>query len=420
MLMTADSGSANLSLSSRPGLTSIRRLFTGDGRPLKSHGPQMFWCFRCVRNLLGATIALAGLLALAEVGLRIARLMEPPAVATTESGSLPLAIPSASTGWELLPAARATSQSESGVPVLFRTNSLGLRGDEVSVPKPSEVYRIVCLGDEALLAPGVAEEQSLPGRLQQRLQSTTRYSIEVLNAGLPQGCPETALLHVRLRLLALQPDLVILQIRASQIEADQTQRKWLIRDRQGQTLTCSHPELHRGPRELPVADLRREFALFDWAWTQAGEQWSRPTPGPLRRSPRPSRQSLEQMLAPVDSLAALCRTTASAFVVCLAPANEAEGRLELDGGGPVHAAAFAWLAQRQIAVVDGSHALRSTDDFLETTAGWSPVGHARLADFVASQIVQHLRGPWSRPYPSSDIVPVQHTQPAAPAASRQP
>jgi hypothetical protein len=122
----------------------------------------------------------------------------------------------------------------------------------------------------------------------------------------------------------------------------------------------------------------------------------------------------------VDSLAALCRTTATAFVVCLAPASEAEGRLELDGGGPVHAAAFAWLAQRRIAVVDGSHALRSPEDFLETTAGWSPAGHARLADFVASQIVQHLRGPWSRPYPSSDIVPVQHTQPAAPAALRQP
>jgi len=371
----------------------------------------MFWCVRCVRNLIGAIVALAGLLALAEVGLRITRITHPEAVAAPEE-TFPLATSSAVTGWELQPAARKTVTTDRGETVVFRTNSLGLRGDEMVTPKPQGTYRIVCLGDEALLSATLSDEFTLPQQMAKRLQSTTQARIEVLNAGLPHGSPETAAIHYRHRLIALQPDLVILHVHAGDVADDQSVRKWMIRDPQGHALVCAHPDLRSPPKELPVAELRREFAVIDWAWTQAGQRWTEPQPTSRARPQRLTQTAVEQMLTPIEHLAAMCQATSAAFVVCLAPTSESEIAAKLDTDGPFAAAAFAWLAQRRIAVVDGTAAFRSRDDFLATSDGWSPTGQSHLADFLATQIVQNLRGPWSTPYAAPTTLPVNHTQPA--------
>ncbi|MDZ4689150.1 MAG: hypothetical protein SH850_29085 [Planctomycetaceae bacterium] len=379
----------------------------------------MFWCFRCVRNLIGAIVALAGLLALTEVGLRITRLTHPELITAPEE-TYPLAMPSAVTGWELQPAGRITVSTDRGEAVVFRTNSVGLRGDEVAVPKPQGVYRIVCLGDEALLASTLPEEFTLPQQLAKRLQSTTQARVEVLNAGLPHGTPETAAIHYRQRLTALQPDLVILHVHAGDVADDQSLRKWMIRDPQGHALVCAHPDLRSPPKELPVAELRREFAVIDWAWTQAGQQWTDPQPTPRARPQRLTQTAVEQMLTPIEHLAALCQATSAAFVVCLAPTAEAEIAAKLDHDNPFTSTAFSWLAQRRIAVVDGTAALRSRDDFLTASDGWSPQGQSHLADFLATQILQNLRGPWSAPYAAPTTLPVNHTQPATAESPRQP
>ncbi|HUQ69838.1 MAG TPA: hypothetical protein VM165_09965 [Planctomycetaceae bacterium] len=379
----------------------------------------MFWCFRCVRNLIGAIVALAGLLALTEVGLRITRITHPDLIAAPEE-TCPLAMPSAVTGWELQPAGRTRVNTERGEAVVFRTNSLGLRGEEVATPKPQGVYRIICLGDEALLAATLPDEFTLPQQIAKRLQSTTQSRIEVLNAGLPHGSPETAVIHYRHRLAVLQPDLVILHVHAGDVADDQSHRKWMIRDPQGHALVCAHPDLRSSPKELPVAELRREFAVIDWAWTQAGQQWTDPQPTPRSRPQRMTQSAVEQMLTPIEHLAALCQATSAAFVVCLAPTNEPEITAKLDSDGPFAAAAFAWLAERRIAVVDGMAAFRSRDDFLTTSEGWSPTGQSHLGDFLATQIVQNLRGPWSAPYAAPTTLPVNHTQPASADSARQP
>uniref|UniRef100_A0A7C2PF23 SGNH/GDSL hydrolase family protein n=1 Tax=Schlesneria paludicola TaxID=360056 RepID=A0A7C2PF23_9PLAN len=369
-----------------------------------------------MRNLIGAIVALAGLLALTEVGLRIARLTNPVAAKSPDT-ICPLATPSAVTGWELQPAARETIDTDAGVRVDFRTNSLGLRGAEIVVPKPSGVYRILCLGDEALLAPALPEEATFPHQLQTRLQGTTRYAIEVHNAGLPHGCPETARLHLQHRLLSLQPDLVILQVHAGNIAADQAQRRWLVRNRQGQALVCAHPELRSPPQALPVSDWRREFALFDWAWSQAGRSWTQDQPQPASQRAQPSETELKQMLEPIAPLAALCQSVSAAFVVYLTPVSERESRQELAAGLTIHAAIFQWVSQRQMAIVDGGSALRSPGDFLQSPSGWSAAGQSQLAERLALQIVQNLRGPWSSPYLSPAVIPANHSQPARQAAT---
>jgi hypothetical protein len=372
----------------------------------------MVWCFRCLRNLLGAIVALAGLLALTEVGLRIHRLTHSAAISSSED-ECPLAIPSVATGWELQPAARKAWTSVDGAAVNFCTNSLGLRGGEVAVPKPAGLYRVMVLGDEAVLAPSLPEDATLPQRMQQRLQSTTQTRIEVLNAGLPHGAPETAAILHRQRLAALLPDLVLLHIHAGDVADDQTFRKWLVRDPQGQTLICAHPERRSPPKELPVAELRREFALIDRLWIELGDRWTE-TPAASRSRPqRLTAAAVEQMLSPVESLAAACRSTGTPLVICLAPTSDTELVAKLDDGGQFAAAAFAWIAQRNIPVVDGAATLRSRECFLTTSEGWSAAGHSQLADFLAMQILQNLRGPWSTPSTQPSMLPVNHTQPTA-------
>ena len=112
---------------------------------------------------------------------------------------------------------RALASVEREVPetaevVAFRTNSFGLRGPEIELPKPSGVFRILCLGDETTVAAEVGEELTYCNQLQQLLQPFTDLKVEVVNAGLPGGCPLTCELLLRHRLLGIQPDLILLHL----------------------------------------------------------------------------------------------------------------------------------------------------------------------------------------------------------------
>ncbi|MDB5392446.1 MAG: rane protein of unknown function [Planctomycetaceae bacterium] len=54
----------------------------------------------------------------------------------------------------------------------FRTNSLGLRGPEIALEKPSRTFRIVVLGDSFVAGNGVAEAEAFPKRLEADLNGT--------------------------------------------------------------------------------------------------------------------------------------------------------------------------------------------------------------------------------------------------------
>src|SRR5581483_7721646 len=57
--------------------------------------------------------------------------------------------------------------------VTLRFNSLGMRDDEPRVPKPPDVFRILCLGDSMALGPAVAQDAIYPARLRALLGSPT-------------------------------------------------------------------------------------------------------------------------------------------------------------------------------------------------------------------------------------------------------
>lgn len=89
-------------------------------------------------------------------------------------------------------------------------NRLGFRGDEFAVPKPPGVYRIVCLGGSTTYSMGVDDyTDSYPYRLQQELREEGSAPVEVINAGVPGYASVESLINFELRVLDLEPDMLI-------------------------------------------------------------------------------------------------------------------------------------------------------------------------------------------------------------------
>src|SRR5262249_50409150 len=125
---------------------------------------------------------------------------------------------------------------------------------------PAGTYRILCLGDDATFAQGVAESETFCALLQAELggeNSTT--PIEVINAGVPDYCPLLSYLQYRHELLSLQADLVILNFDMSDVADDYQVRRYAVMSPEGAPLNCPHPalEMSRGtPRQS------REYSLL--------------------------------------------------------------------------------------------------------------------------------------------------------------
>jgi lysophospholipase L1-like esterase len=158
---------------------------------------------RLWRNATKLALATLATLAALEIGLRIwdATHDDSPGLAAIRKGSADsLYAPHPFLGFEL---ARDHASGE--------VNSLGLRGREVSATKPPGVFRIVCVGGSTTYGAGVPSERTYPARLEVALNELAppglRY--EVLNCGVPGYTSVESLIQLELRLLDLQPDLVL-------------------------------------------------------------------------------------------------------------------------------------------------------------------------------------------------------------------
>jgi lysophospholipase L1-like esterase len=92
--------------------------------------------------------------------------------------------------------------------VLFSINRLGLRGPDPSPQKARGVTRIVCLGGSTTFGYTVTDGEEWPARLAEALRP--RASVEVLNAGRPGSTTWSNFRYLRDRLVALEPDVVVL------------------------------------------------------------------------------------------------------------------------------------------------------------------------------------------------------------------
>ncbi len=85
-------------------------------------------------------------------------------------------------------------------------NSLGIRGPEVSMPKPPGRYRIVVMGDSVAWPKG-----GFVPLLGDQLQAPAGTTVEMINAGIPGYTTYQERVLLERDMLALEPDLVLVQ-----------------------------------------------------------------------------------------------------------------------------------------------------------------------------------------------------------------
>lgn len=111
--------------------------------------------------------------------------------------------------------------------VAWQINIMGCRGEEPTQPKPPGVYRILFLGDDTVCGVESDEKRTLPDLLERLLNGQSSIPVEVINAGLPGGCPLLSWLRYERELYRLKPDLVILHFDMTDVSDDMYYRRFL-------------------------------------------------------------------------------------------------------------------------------------------------------------------------------------------------
>lgn len=150
-------------------------------------------------TLLGVSLAIAcGLL---ELVLRLFYAV-PPTWIEPQTRHLPSPL----VGWVLRP---GTDSFTIDAPV--HVNALGLRDEEISLAKPREARRVLCLGDSFTFALGVRLEDLYVKQLERRLaEEGGAGDIQVINAGVAGYNTRQELITYLTLGVALEPDLVVL------------------------------------------------------------------------------------------------------------------------------------------------------------------------------------------------------------------
>lgn len=235
------------------------------------------------------------------------------------------------------------------------TNSLGFRGPEFAVRKPDGTLRIAFLGDSFTFGEGVRFEDTYPERTARLLAERCGGPVESLNFGV--GGYNTVLERLLLerRVLAFEPDVVVLGYVLNDAEPPQYRRV-------GDGIArLERAELAKGrddPRPPDGGIWRLRTARWIWKTLRGRERtadtiaWYRANYAPDEAGWRASRQALFEM-------ADLCRRSDVPLVVLCFPIL-----VELDGDYPfasIHAQIGRAAGEVGASFVDLLPALRGRD-----------------------------------------------------------
>ena len=250
-------------------------------------------------------------------------------------------------------------------------NAHGLRDREYSLAKPSDVYRIVMLGDSTTLGWGVPLEQTIPKILEAELNALPLPGygrVEVLNAGVGNYGTVQEVTHYLTHDRAFEPDLVILQYFINDVEPVPQERR--------------PPMLGRSYLLAYVvsrfdAMLRLTGVRPNWKQYYAG----------LYEDGRPGLEAAEQALA---TLAARTRADGTKLLVTILPELR-----EINHDYPFvaqHQKIVAALAANQVPVIELIEGLRGQgpeSTLWVTESDTHPNGKANA--LVAAQVVRWIR-----------------------------
>ena len=328
------------------------------------------------------------------------------------------------------------SSPDQNADVTFRTSSLGLRGPELEVPKPPGTFRVLCLGDEVLLAARIPEEETLSERLREHLQSVCRLRVEVVNAGVPDFCPLLSFLQFRHELIGLEPDLVIAHFDPSDVWDDRRYRRLTDLGIEQQPLTCVNPSLLSKPRTRPLSE---NFLFCRWGQCELESMFQSRTSGgssPSAADPRSKYEWLESesveqslqvnlALSPYSHLKTYCEKSGTQLLIVTHPApwqisptaSTGARRADLNGifpgtllDDPAPPEIVKSFARRGgILLCDVTPAIKSAANpdrlFAQESRGFSSDGHQVYAAVLANALVESVPGPWL--FSSDRSAPIQ-------------
>lgn len=139
-------------------------------------------------------------------------------------------------------------------------NSQGYRGDEITIPKPQDTFRIVAIGSSVTYGTFLPSEDAYPSQLEKILRDEDGYQhIEVINAGVGGYTSWEYLAELRFRILDLQPDLIIIYEATNDVTLRLIDPKYYT----GMNLTRVWND--NAQLELPTSTLYRWIATrFNW------------------------------------------------------------------------------------------------------------------------------------------------------------
>ncbi len=320
------------------------------------------------------------------------------------------------------------------------TNRFGLRGNDIAIPKPTGVYRVICLGDDNVFGTTVPRQQTACEQLQQYLQSQSRLQIEVINAGVPGYCPLLSLLQFEHRLVSLQPDLVVMNFDMTDVSDDRRYRRHTVFVDEATPTICSHPDFRplspgeKAKRQHPLmlVEFGKKYLLkwkpqsapaetnFDIDIASNAYCW-------LQDSPPDWNIHIQQSLEPISQLQQSANSVFARFMLVVSPAPwqvsanaTADPAARAKAGVPSGA---HYRSRRPFEIVQqfaAAHGITHFDLsptfqqqpqpeslFLYKSPEWSAAGHDLFANQVAAFVTRNFPGPWEYgPYTPRDPGPV--------------
>lgn len=366
---------------------------------------------RMLKHISLALLAIVAAVCIAEVGMRGYQLNER---CNGESASRAFAATPCPVAFQrMTPFTQSTHRAaDSGELITIETNILGLRGPEIAIPKQPGVFRIVCLGDDATLAPDIAFESTFPAVVGQMLAQQSEKPVEVINAGVPGHCPLLSQAWARQRLTGLQPDLVVLCCDHSDIADDRHVRPLASYAANGQLESVCHPAVSRHPRQL-VQAIEREFALAEWVRRQASASLGTgddELPGGWEATPTAGggdRIQIRQTWEPIAALRDLCMQLNADFVVAIVPSMSTQATAATGSNQIVELLGDAAEAYG-VPYLDVNGDFSPSADpplFLRRSGAMSDSGHHLFAELLSWAIVQREQSNGLSEAPASVITP---------------
>jgi lysophospholipase L1-like esterase len=286
-------------------------------------------------------------------------------------------------------------------------NSLGFKGKEFTPQKQPGVLRIVCMGGSTTYGQYVSDKEAYGAQLEEMLNAAGIKS-EVINAGIPGYVSTETLVNLQLRVLPLEPDIVIFYEGRNDL-MPQSYNNFLPDYSHWRSAAYSRKDTNYLYKPL----FRASYLLMILAtykgdrlgWSSLGEH---PHYGAVRDDNSPSPAEVVANLADpvrkqtyrnnVQAMAGICEARGIQFVLATMAIRPEKFRLDLPAGDPAYAAMGAGMdcnndivravaKQFDVPLIETAVLAKEPDLFLDD-CHCGPEGHRRRAAIVFPVIAQ--------------------------------